>query len=260
MQSRQYLTIAFGMVNIKVGTHRVFDSKEDVRFNLLHSPCGTPVKQPRRCLACDRPVSSDEVVHGYPTGKNRWLILSDEEVAVSEGHPTIELAKFVPRMDWLHELSDEVKWLLPTREGVSERAYWLLWTTMRLARKGEGVVAVASCQPRGKQHPTAIEASPRGLLMHWLHDPRYELFPDLTVPVIDENDSELKVARQIVAGMTGKLAEGDLADVHNDALRKLVADKLSGKTIDTVMEPEPLPTVDLMEALRATYEQVRRAA
>src|SRR5713101_1138605 len=61
-------SISFGMVSIPVKLHGATESK-DISFHLLHSTCGTRLKQVRWCPTDEEEVPWSETVRGYAYAK-----------------------------------------------------------------------------------------------------------------------------------------------------------------------------------------------
>jgi DNA end-binding protein Ku len=71
-------SITFGLVTIPVKLYAATESK-DVRFNLLHRECRTPIQYRKVCPHCDREVAQDEIVRGYEFERGRYVTVEDEE-------------------------------------------------------------------------------------------------------------------------------------------------------------------------------------
>ena len=89
-------TIGFGMVSIPVKLFGATESK-DISFHLLHSTCGTRLKQVRWCPTDEVEVPWSETVRGYEYAKDQYVILTDEDfekLPLPSKH-TIELSAFL---------------------------------------------------------------------------------------------------------------------------------------------------------------------
>lgn len=71
--------LTFGLIPIPLRLHSAARSKR-VGFYQSHASDLTRVKQRLYCPADERVVGRSEIVRGYETGKNRWIVVEDEEV------------------------------------------------------------------------------------------------------------------------------------------------------------------------------------
>jgi len=76
-----------GLVTIPVKMYNAV-KKKTLQFSLLHKECGTKIKQERFCPSCNRRVSNEELVRGYQYGKDRWIIITDEEIEKAKKEST----------------------------------------------------------------------------------------------------------------------------------------------------------------------------
>jgi DNA end-binding protein Ku len=72
---------------------------------------------------------------------------------------------------------------------------------------------------------------------------------------LDKN--ELKLATTLVEQMVTTLADIDMVDQYNKALRSLIDSKIKGKKV-TEFEVEELPRLDIMSALKKSLQQSNR--
>ena len=78
MRSMWKGSISFGLVTIPIKLYAATEQK-DVRFNLLHEECRTPVQYRKWCQSCEREVAQDEIVKGYEYEKGRYVLVEEEE-------------------------------------------------------------------------------------------------------------------------------------------------------------------------------------
>jgi len=96
MRSMWKGSISFGLVTIPIKLYAATETK-DVRFNLLHAECRTPVSYRKWCQVCDEEVAGEEIVKGYEYEKGRYVIMTDEDfeaMPVAAGH-TLDIVDFV---------------------------------------------------------------------------------------------------------------------------------------------------------------------
>jgi DNA end-binding protein Ku len=77
----------------------------------------------------------------------------------------------------------------------------------------------------------------------------------------DVKKPELDLARQIVQGLAAEFDPDELTSTYRSELRALLEAKLRGEEIaEPEPTPEPAPTVDLIEALKASVEAAKGSA
>lgn len=99
MRSMWKGSISFGLVTIPVKLYAATESK-DVRFNLLHDDCRTPVQYRKWCPSCDREIAMEEIVKAFEYERGRYVIVPEAEmeaIPVAAGR-TLDIVDFV-RLD-----------------------------------------------------------------------------------------------------------------------------------------------------------------
>lgn len=148
-------TIAFGLVNLPV---RLFLAYRAKAVNLrLVDETGTPLSRRYFCLQEARAISRDEIVRGYETEPNRFVAVSDEELAAlaPEKSQEIDLRRFVALSEIEPIYFERAYFLAPGKGAV--KAYRLLAQSMEAA----GRAGIATFVMRGKEYWVAIIAENR---------------------------------------------------------------------------------------------------
>ena len=68
------------------------------------------------------------------------------------------------------------------------------------------------------------------------------------------------MARSLIDNLTQEFHPEEFHDEYRQALLEIVDKKVAGEEIEVVHEAEPTKVVDLMEALKASVEQTKKAA
>lgn len=243
--------VSFGLVTIPVKLYAATESK-DLRFNLLHSECMTPVQYRKVCPSCDREVAAEEIVKGYEFERGRYVTLSEEEfesIPVA-ARRTLEIVGFV-RLEEIDPVYYDRTYYLEPGEG-GAKAYALLRRAMELT----GRVAIARVVIRSKESLAALRVFQNGVLaMETMH------FPDevrsvagltgITAPEL--RPQELEMAVGLIESLTMPFEPGRFENEYREALLELIQAKVQGQEVDTeAPQPERGRVVDLMEALRAS--------
>ncbi|BAD40783.1 Ku protein [Symbiobacterium thermophilum] len=254
-------TISFGLVTIPVKLYAATESK-DLRFNLLHEPCQTPVQYRKYCPTCEREVESGEIVKGYEFDRGRYVTLRDEdfESIPLAARRTLEIVAFV-RLEEIDPIYFDKTYYLEPGEG-GAKAYGLL----RHAMEVTGRVAIARVVLRAKESLAALRVFREGVLaMETMH------FPDEVRPVAaltgiaqpELRPQEIEMATGLIESLTMPFSPERFENTYREALLELIQAKIAGAP---PAEPGPAPeqgrVVDLMEALRASIRaaEAQRAA
>jgi DNA end-binding protein Ku len=240
--------ITFGLVGIPVKASPV-QSPKDVRFQLLHGPCGGKTVIHRFCPQCNREVEDEEMVRGYEHSRGQYLVVPKEDLDSIEtpAKHSLQIMDFVDLQDVDPVYYEKPYHLMPGPGG--EHTYALLHKAMTDAgRVGIGKVAL-----RDREHLALIRPVKDELVMELL------AFPDevrgLDRPAIPEKvkiaESELKMARLLIDSMSGEFTPEKYQDEYRNAVHDLIEDKLAGgEGHPTPAAPVKSEVGDLMEALR----------
>ncbi len=251
-------TITFGLVTVPVKLYAASQSSESVSFNLLHSKCGSRLKQFYRCVDEEAEVSRDEMVKGYEFSKGQYVIFSEEELKALEQRSTQEIVvnEFVPAESIDPVFFDRAYYLGPDKGG--DRAYRLLSEAMRRTGKW----AVATYTARGREYLVALRPADDGLVMqqlHYAHEVRP--FSEVEIPHGEVREQELKLAVMLAEQITSEEFNAEsYPDRSNETLRNLIQRKIEGEDIVALRTERPKSEViDLMEALKASLEGSKKA-
>ena len=130
-------TISFGLVSVPVNLFSSSESSASVSFNMLHTKCGSRLKQQYICAKEGTVVEKDEIDKGYEFAKGQYVRFTPEEIKAldEKATNTIDIAEFVPLAAVDRIYLEKVYYLGAGKGG--ERAYRLL------------VAALAGHRPRG---------------------------------------------------------------------------------------------------------------
>jgi Ku protein len=187
--------------------------------------------------------------------KGKYVEIEKEELeAVQiESNHTIDIDSFVAKDEIDQRYLNHPYYIVPDgKAGVDAFA------VIRDAMKDQDRVALARIVLTNREHVIAIEPFGKGLLGTTLRYP-YELrdagdyFDDIKSPKISKDMVEL--AGHILDTKAAHFDPKKFKDEYEDALKKLVRRKASGKTIEAP-EPEEKPdnVVSLMDALKQSLK------
>jgi DNA end-binding protein Ku len=91
-------TISFGLVSVPVNLFSSSESSAAVSFNMLHTKCGSRLKQQYICAQEGTVVEKDEVTKGYEFSKGQYVRFTPEEIKAldEKATNTIDIGEFVP--------------------------------------------------------------------------------------------------------------------------------------------------------------------
>ncbi len=251
--------ISFGLVNVPVKLYSAV-SRKTVRFHQLNSETGHRIAQKRVDSVTDEEVSYDKIVKGFELTKERYVVVTPEELdsIAPEKTRAIDIEDFVDLEDIDPIFYDHPYYLVPDKG--AGKAYALLLEAMRES----GKVAIARVVLRSKEQLVAIRPAAGDVLTM-----ETMIFHDEVVPAddLDEvpdakdlktSDRELKMAQQLIASLSSDFEPGKYHDEYREKVLELIERKADGEEIAIQPqdeEPEKVP--DLMAALEASLAAVK---
>ncbi len=252
-------TLNFGLVSMPVKLYSAVSSKT-VHFHQLHAADHARVRTRRVCPVEETEVSFDEIVKGFEIAPERYVVIEDEELAslAPEATRTIEIEDFVELEDIDRIYLDQPYFIVPNKGGA--KSYRLLLQAMRET----GKVAIARVVLRSRERLVAVSAHGDALLMTTMNfgdevqSP--EELKELGDVEVKVSDRELDVARRLVESLAEPFDISKYKDTYREAVLDLIDRKASGEEIvvQPQAEPRTLEAPDLMSALEASLEQVRK--
>lgn len=247
--------LRLSLVTCPVAMYAAVSPGGEVRFNLLHPKTHNRIKM----VATDPdlgPVDRADLVKGYEVEKDRYVILTPEEIESVrlESTRTIDIERFVDAGDIDRLYWDNPYFLVPDGK-LALDAY----TVIRDAMAGASKIALGRVVMHTRERLLAIEPRDNGLVAYTLrsHDEvrdAGELFDD--IPDRKADPQMVAIAEKIIEQQEGPFDPSQFKDRYEDALRALIKQKeKGGKAKVTVEAPENTNVVDLMEALRKSLGQ-----
>jgi len=244
-------TISFGLVSVPVNLFSSSESSAAISFNMIHTKCGSRLKQQYICAKEVSLVEKDEISKGYEFARDQYVLFSPEEIKALDEKATnaIDIAEFVPLAAVDRIYLEKVYYLGPGKGG--ERAYRLLVAAL----EATGRAALGQYSARGKQHLVLVRPMGDILAMEQLHY-QGELRSAADVPRADVplKDAELSLARQLIEqGAVDEFRPENFRDTVRERVLEEIQRKVDGQEI-TAAAPEAPQTrvIDLMDALKAS--------
>jgi DNA end-binding protein Ku len=244
-------TISFGLVSVPVNLFSSSESSAAISFNMLHTTCGSRLKQQYICSKEGSVVEKDEIGKGYEFSKGQYVRFSAEEIKALDEKATnaIDIAEFVPLAAVDRIYLEKVYYLGAGKGG--ERAYRLLCAAL----VDTGRAALGQYSARGKQYLALIRPMGDILVMEQLHY-QGELKSAAEVPRPDVviKDAELALARQLIEqGAVEEFKPENYRDTVRERVLQAIQQKVDGQEITAESTEAPqTKIIDLMDALKAS--------
>jgi DNA end-binding protein Ku len=247
--------ISFGLVSIPIRVYTATEEKT-LRFNQLHEKDHGRIRYQRVCAKDGQEVPYDEIVKGYEYEKDRYVILSDDDLDAVPVQSTrnIDIQQFVDQAEIDPIYYKKTYYLGPEEAGV--KAYQLLVESLREGEK----VGVAKVSFRDKEHLAAIRLMDNLLVldtMFWPDEIREAKFEELDKEV-RVSDKEVSMAESLIDNLTESWNPAAYTDEYREALLDIVEKKVAGEEIEEVEPVEPARVVDLMDALKQSVEATKK--
>jgi DNA end-binding protein Ku len=247
--------ISFGLVTIPVSVYPATEEKS-LKFNQLHDDDMGRIRYKRVCEIDGEEVSYEHIVKGYEIEKDRYVVLTDEDfdAVPVESSRTIDIQQFVDLEEIDPILYKKSYYLVPEETGA--KAYALL----RRALAEEGKVGIAKVSFRDKEHLSALRFDGDVFVletMFWPDEIRAAEF-DTVHEDGKIRDQEIEMAKALIDNLSEPWNPEAYRDEYREALIDVVEKKAAGEEIEAAPEAAPARVVDLMEALKASVEAVKK--
>jgi DNA end-binding protein Ku len=218
---------------------------------MLHTKCGSRLKQQYICSKDGTIVEKDETCKGYEFSKGQYVVFSADEVKALDEKATnsIDIAEFVPLATVDRFYLDKVYYLGSGKGG--ERAYRLLVAAL----EATGRAALGQYSARGKQHLVLVRPMGDILVMEQLHyHGEIRSADEVPRPDVILKDAELALAKQLIEqGAVDEFKPQNYRDMVRERVLEAIQRKVDGQEItDEPTEAPQAKIIDLMDALKAS--------
>lgn len=251
--------LRLSLVSCPVALYSATTRAGDVSFHLLNPETNNRI----RMIPTDPetgPVQRSDLVKGYEIAKNKYVIVSDDELesVKLETTRTLDIERFVDadaidRLYW-----DKPYFLVPDGE-MGEEAY----TVIRDAMEAAGKIALGRITMHTRERLMALEPRDHGMLATTLRmanevvNPK-SLFGDISGSRPHKEMTD--IARQIIARQEGPFDPGAFKDRYEEALKDLIRAKEKGEKVTAEPPPADTNVIDLMAALKKSLAAKGKAA
>lgn len=244
-------TISFGLVSVPVNLFSSSESSAALSFNMIHTKCGSRLKQQYLCAKEGTVVEKDEVAKGYEFSKDQYVLFTPEEIKAldEKATNTIDIAEFVPLAAVDRIYLEKLYYLGPGKGG--ERAYKLLVAALA----DTGRAALGQYSARGKQYLALVRPMGDILVMEQLHyQGEIRSADEVPRPEVTLKDAELALARQLIEqGSVDEFRPQNFRDTVRERVLEAIQRKVDGQEITAEATEAPqTKIIDLMDALKAS--------
>lgn len=257
-------TLSFGLVEIPVGLLSA-ESADGLRFSYLDRRDYAPVGYQRYNKKTEKPVAWEDVVKGYEYDTGEYVIMSDDDFKRANLRATrsIEIVSFADAAEVEPIFFETPYYVVPLTRG--SKAYGLMRDTL----KRTGKVGIARYVMKTRQHVAALMVRDDVLVLQNLRY-QHSIVPvkELDIDPADlgkaVSEREIRVAEQLVEGMSEKFDPAAFTDEYYDDIMKVIEKRAkAGQTesVEAPLEERPLKgtrVVDLLPLLEKSLSAAGR--
>ncbi|KHD89017.1 MAG: hypothetical protein OM95_06055 [Bdellovibrio sp. ArHS] len=255
-------SISFGLLNIPVSLQSAQQDR-DIHFSLLDGKDLAHIQYRKINAKTGREVPYDRIVKGFEYKSGQYVVMNDSDFdrANPKATKTIDIEDFV-LLDEIDTMLFEKPYYLAPQKG-AEKGYFLLKEALEHTRK----VAVAKIVIRTKQHLCAIMARGEYLVLellrfsHAVKDVKEVDYMKDVNKKVHFSERELKMAEDLIKGMTSKWKPDKYKDTYYEDLMKRIQAKVKqgkGKYVEEKPKEERVEestnVIDLLPLLRKSIE------
>jgi DNA end-binding protein Ku len=248
-------SISFGLVNAPVRMYSAIH-EHDLELHLVHEKDGSRIGYAKICKKEGKEVPSDEIVKAYELDDGKLVHLTDEDfqAAGEDGYRTIEVVGFVPYEEIDPIVFQRTYYLGPDKGG--EKVYLLVVRAMERS----GLSAIARYVFHDRQQLGCLRIRDGVITLENMYYAD-EIRPTggIAPKRLKVDKRELELAEALIDRFTMHFDHGKYEDEYQRRLRRLVRRKAKGEEIHAAAPEEREAPSDLLEALRASVEAVKRS-
>jgi DNA end-binding protein Ku len=204
----------------------------------------------------ESPVPRSEIVKGYEYEKDRYVVVSEEELKelTPKTATEMQILEFVELAEVDPIYYETSYYVAPDEAG--ERPYALLLAAMRAS----GYVALAEVAMHRREHIMLIRPGSHGLIAHTMfYAAEIRADQEYHADTRHVNPRELELAKRLIESLKGKFEPAKYTDKFKEKLQAMIDAHIAGKEVAQASPtPKAAPAIDILEALKASLQQVKK--
>jgi DNA end-binding protein Ku len=251
--------LRLSLVSCPVALFGATTKSGDISFHLLNPETNNRI----RMVPTDPdtgPVERADLVKGYEISKNKYVVLSNEELGAVklETTRTIDIERFVDEKEIDRLYWNDPYYLMPNDDSGVEA-----YTVIREALSEAGRIALGRVVMHTRERMVALEPRDKGIIVYTLRMgdeviPSKDAFAD--IPATRPDKQMIQIARKIIEQREGDFEPDKFEDRYENALRDLIRRKQKGEKLVTAEPVEEDNVIDLMAALKKSLKAKGSAA
>jgi DNA end-binding protein Ku len=246
--------LRLSLVTIGIELYSATASASRLSLHQIHKPSGKRVRYQKIAEGIG-PVDTDEIVKGFETDKDEYVILEPEELdeIKLESKRTIDLVQFVEACEIDPRYFEKPYYVIPADDEVASDGFAVIREALRKEKRvGLGQMAV-----RGRDYVVAIKPCGDGLLLETLRfadeivesDKIFDEIPDLT-----PDKEMMALASELIERKSAPFKADAFKSKYAAALKSLIREKQKSGKVSKDTSGEPAKgkgeIIDLMDALK----------
>lgn len=253
--------LRLSLVNIGIELYSATSSSKRISLRQIHKPSGKRIRYQKVAEGVG-PVDTDEIVKGFETSKDEYVILEPDELdeIKLESKRTIDLVQFVEACEIDPRYFEKPYYVVPRDDEVAAEGF----TVIRDALRKNKMVGLGQMAVRGRDYVVAIKPCGDGLLLETLRfaDEIREsdkIFDD--IPDLKPDKEMLDLASELIERKAAPFKPEAFKSKYADALKDLIKEKQEEGAVSHDDSSGDGPTggrgkvVDLMEALKKSVDK-----
>jgi DNA end-binding protein Ku len=243
--------LRLSLVNCPIELFPATSQAEKTHFHQINTQTGHRLRQQMVDEETGRVVDAEHKGRGYELRKGEYVPIDEKELKAIEVESThtIDITGFVPQDEIDRRYLDRPYYIAPAGK-VGADAF----AVIRDAMKDKDRVALAKIVMAHREHVIALEPLGKGLLATTLrfdYEVRDEKDYFADIPSVRVSRDMVDLAGHILASKETSFDPRKFKDEYEAALKRLVARKAKGKTIEEPAREKPTDNViSLMDALK----------
>ncbi|MEI9995455.1 MAG: Ku protein [Rhizomicrobium sp.] len=251
--------LRLSLVSCPVALYGATTRASDISFHMLNPETNNRI----RMIPTDPdtgPVERKDLVKGYEVEKNKYIIVTNEELQEVrlETTRTIDIERFVDANEIDRLYWNDPYFLVPDGKSGTEA-----FVVIRDALEQAGRIAIGRVVMHTRERMVALEPRDKGIVAYTLRSAEEVLDPKKAfedIPASRSDKKMVEIAQKIIEQQEGDFDPSMFEDRYEKALKELIKRKEKGEKPVKAEPVEDTNVIDLMEALKKSLKGKSGAA